>query len=131
MSDDLVARLRSPEEIVFPVGTEMFIHSAALLPHTLFPVMLCDGSIKNLEPFSMQISTSDKLEAADEIERLRARVAELDDVLMRTLVSLVAAIDLLKAGGKAAAPSNKMFDQMIKDYEKAVSNARKQLAAKS
>jgi hypothetical protein len=75
--------------------------------------------------------TAAEMKMAREIERLRARVAELDDVLMHTLVSLVAAIDLLKAGGKAAAPSNKMFDQMIKDYEKAVSNARKQLAAKS
>ena len=66
-----------------------------------------------------------------EIERLRARVVGLERMLTRTGASLAGAISLLKAGGKAAAPSNKMFDQMIKDYEKAVSNARKQLAAKS
>jgi len=84
------------------------------------------ASVNHIQSLKQQISASEQ-----EIERLRARVAELDDVLMQTLVSLVAAIDLLKAGGKAAAPSNKMFDQMIKDYEKAVSNARKQFAAKS
>ena len=63
MSDDLIARLRSPEEIVFPAGTE---------------IAVCGGTIRTLEPFSMWSSSSDKLEAADEIERLRARVEVLE-----------------------------------------------------
>ncbi len=66
MSDDLIARLRSPEEIVFPAGTE---------------IAVCGGTIRTLEPFSMWSSSSDKLEAADEIERLRARVEVLETAL--------------------------------------------------
>jgi hypothetical protein len=66
MSDDLVSRLRSPEEIVFPAGTESAV---------------CGWTIRTLEPFSMWSSSSDKLEAADEIERLRARVAVLEQHL--------------------------------------------------
>ena len=62
MSDDLIARLRSPEETVFPAGTE---------------IAVCGGTIRTLEPFSMWSSSSDKLEAADEIERLRARVEKM------------------------------------------------------
>jgi len=62
-----------------------------------------------------------------EIERLRARVVGLERMLTRTGASLAGAISLLKAGGKAAAPSNKMFDQMIKDYERVVQAARDKL----
>jgi len=66
MSDDLIARLRSPEEIVFPAGTQIAIHG---------------GTISALQPFSMwSSSSSDRLEAADEIARLRARVKELEKV---------------------------------------------------
>lgn len=65
MSDDLVSRLRSPEETVFPAGTE---------------IAGCGGTIRTLEPFSMWSSSSDKLEAADEIERLRALNAKLQQV---------------------------------------------------
>jgi hypothetical protein len=63
VSDDLIARLRSPEEIVFPAGTE---------------IAVCGGTISTLQPFSMWSSSSDKLEAAAEIERLRARVEHLE-----------------------------------------------------
>ena len=63
MSDDLVARLCSPEETVFPAGTK---------------IVLDDGkTMELLEPFSMWSSSSDRQEAAAEIERLRARVAVL------------------------------------------------------
>jgi hypothetical protein len=66
MSDDLIARLRLPEETVFPAGTQ---------------IAIAGGTIRTLEPFSMWSSSSDKLKAADEIERLSARVAELEYVL--------------------------------------------------
>jgi hypothetical protein len=82
---DIVERLRSPEKVVIPAGTEMtFIHSTSQWPHTLFPVMVCGGTggtMRNLEPFSVAISSSDRLEAAVEIERLRARVAVLETAL--------------------------------------------------
>jgi hypothetical protein len=92
-------------------------------------------------------TTSDR--AADEIERLRAQVILLErqfgeyverflsDVectndklrrykkaLMETTASLAAAISLLERGRKKAAPSNKMFDQMILDYKKSLDAAR-------
>jgi predicted Fe-S protein YdhL (DUF1289 family) len=66
MSDDLIARLRSPEETVFPAGTE---------------IAVCGGTIRTLEPFSMWSSSSDRQEAAAEIERLRARVEVLETAL--------------------------------------------------
>ena len=85
MSDDIVERLRSPEKVVIPAGAEMmFIHSTSQWPHTLFPVMVCGGTggtMRNLEPFSVSISSSERLEAAAEIERLRARVEVLESAL--------------------------------------------------
>jgi hypothetical protein len=46
------------------------------------------------------------------------------DIVIQLLSSLVAAVSLLKAGSKKAAPSDKMFDQMIVDYERAIENGR-------
>jgi predicted Fe-S protein YdhL (DUF1289 family) len=63
MSEDIVERLRSPEEIVFPAGTE---------------IAVCGGTIRTLESFSKWIISSDRQEAAAEIERLRARVEHLE-----------------------------------------------------
>jgi hypothetical protein len=63
MSDDLIARLRSPEEIVFPAGTKIISDNGK--------------TMELLEPFSMWSSSSDKHDAAAEIVRLRARVEEL------------------------------------------------------
>jgi hypothetical protein len=42
--------------------------------------------------------------------------------------SLVAAVYLLKHGGKKAAPSDKMFGQMVLDYEASIERARAALA---
>lgn len=44
--------------------------------------------------------------------------------LLHILSSLVASVSLLKAGGKKAAPSDKMFNQMIKDYEGSIELGR-------
>jgi hypothetical protein len=66
-------------------------------------------------------------------ENLRAALAQPDaeptrDVFMEVLASLVAVVSLLKRGGKKAAPSDKMFDQMILDYERAIERGRAALA---
>ncbi len=55
-----------------------------------------------------------------DVQRLRNTVTDLAS-------SLAAAISLLERGGKAAkkaAPSDKMFDQMVKDYRMALDRAR-------
>jgi hypothetical protein len=54
----------------------------------------------------------------------RARIAELEAALKDTTVCLLAAVSLLESGGKKAAPSNKMFDQMLVDYKNGVERAR-------
>ncbi len=43
--------------------------------------------------------------------------------------SLAAAISLLERGGKKAAPSDKMFYQMLKDYRESLDAFRKSYAA--
>jgi hypothetical protein len=63
--------------------------------------------------------------AALAAERDALREAGLD-----ALASLVAAHSLLKAGGKKAAPSDKMFEQMLRDYEASIQRARAVLAQK-
>lgn len=56
----------------------------------------------------------------------------LREALLDTAASLAAAIGLLEQGGKAAkkaAPSDKMFDQMLTDYRASLERARAALAA--
>ena len=48
--------------------------------------------------------------------------------LVHAVSSLRAAISLLEGGGKKAAPSDKMFAQMLRDYHKAADAAAKALA---
>lgn len=65
------------------------------------------------------------------LERIRtaeADKARLSEALRGTTASLVAAVSLLKRGSKKAAPSNKMFDQMILDYSKSIEEARAALS---
>ena len=59
-------------------------------------------------------------EYADDLKKAIAR----SEALYRLLFSMTAAVSLLKAGGKTAAPSDKMFDAMIADYEASIDNAR-------
>lgn len=56
-----------------------------------------------------------------------APIAAQRDALLGTTAALVAAIDLLKHGGKKAAPSDKMFRQMLRDYEAYADKAREVL----
>jgi hypothetical protein len=63
MSDDLVARLRSPERTVFPAGTKIVLDNGK--------------TMELLEPFAMWSSSSDKHDAAAEIERYRAGLQKI------------------------------------------------------
>jgi len=51
------------------------------------------------------------------------------EALKDVLASLVAAHSLLSRSPKTAAPSDKMFDQMLKDYEKSIERGRKAYTA--
>jgi hypothetical protein len=69
-------------------------------------------------------------DAADEIEKLRAEIEKLREAALDALASLVAAHSLLKRGGKKAAPSDKMFEQMLCDYDATITRARAVLGEK-
>lgn len=56
--------------------------------------------------------------------------AELDEAFRDVTASLVAAVSLLRGGGKKAAPSDKMFAIMLDDYEKSIEAARSILRAR-
>ena len=66
-------------------------------------------------------------EAADTIEAQAAEIERLRRVVIGVAASLAAAISLLERGGKAAkkaAPSDLMFDQMVRDYTASLEDAR-------
>ena len=70
----------------------------------------------------------------DEIANPPAKPAgdALREVVIDVAAHLAAAISLLERGGKGAkkaAPSNKMFDQMLVDYRSSLNRARAALAA--
>lgn len=57
--------------------------------------------------------------------------ADLVEALVDVSVSLAAAVSLLGKGGKSAkkaAPSDRMFDQMVKDYSASLERARAALS---
>ena len=58
-------------------------------------------------------------------------MTERQEVLLDVLSSLVAAVSLLKRSPKIGAASNRMFDQMIVDYERSIERARAYLAQKT
>lgn len=56
---------------------------------------------------------------------------DVREALRQVLASLVGAVSLLKKGGKVAkksVASDKMFDQIIRDYENAIEQGRAALA---
>jgi len=62
-----------------------------------------------------------------DIDAMQDEIARLRGVAISTAASLAAAISLLERGGKAAkkaAPSDKMFDQMLTDYRNSLDAAR-------
>lgn len=79
--------------------------------HKLTQILLDREAIVSLE----------RLAQADAAE---AKVAKLVEVLTSAAASLAAAISLLERGGKKAAPSDQMFNQMLIDYNLALDNAR-------
>ena len=65
----------------------------------------------------------DDMAFADQSATIAAQAAEivrLREVVMEVTVSLIACHSLLSRGGKRAAASNKMFEIMLSDYEKAI-----------
>jgi len=72
MSDDLIDRLRSPEEIVLPTGTRITLDSGKNRYW-----------LELLEPFSVWVSSSLKMDAAAEIVQLRAEIARYRAGLQR------------------------------------------------
>lgn len=46
------------------------------------------------------------------------------EIVLDLLAHLVAAVSLLERSPKTAAPSNRMFDQMIVDYQRAINRGR-------
>lgn len=83
-------------------------------PRTMGPEMVADplGDWVRHEDFRAALD-------AAEAENKRLRRAALD-----ATAHLVAATSLLRTGGKKAAPSDKMFEQMLVDYEAAIKRAR-------
>jgi len=57
-------------------------------------------------------------------ETAEAALAKAREALLDTLASLVAAVSLLERSPKTAAPSNRMFDQMLTDYRASIKRAR-------
>ena len=64
------------------------------------------------------------VQISDADATLIAASPDLLEALRGTTAALVAAISLLERGGKRAAPSDKMFAQMLKDYAKAAEGGR-------
>lgn len=52
------------------------------------------------------------------------RIDQLTEALKDTLAHLVAATSLLERGGKEGAPSDRMFNTMVDDYNKSIERAR-------
>jgi hypothetical protein len=67
---------------------------------------------------------------AAERDALKAENARLREAALDALAGLVAAHSLLERGGKKAAPSNKMFEQMLCDYGATITRTRAALGEK-
>jgi len=79
------------------------------------------------DPAEFDKITVKKMELDGVYNRLQEahdRIAELETALVDVTARLVAAVSLLERGGKKAAPSNKMFDQMIVDYKNCIERSR-------
>lgn len=81
------------------------------------------GRLANAEYLAVRIAAvSDEILAR--AVKAEARVAELEGVAVDVMASLAAAISLLERGGKKAAASDKMFAQMLVDYNASLDRAR-------
>jgi predicted phage gp36 major capsid-like protein len=103
MTDDLVKRLREDQ----PVTQDMV------------STMQC----------ALQDDAADRIEAlTDQLEAARDDTKKAVEAAVDAGASLAAAISLLERGGRKAAPSNKMFDQMLVDYRNSLERTRTALA---
>lgn len=75
----------------------------------------------------MRIANTEATEAEALRAKHEAEVAGLKESVKDLLGSLVAAVSLLKRGGKKAAPSDKMFSMMLVDYNNSIERARRRL----
>ena len=91
------------------------LHRIGEYPHTF--------SAAVLSPF-YEYETGVDTQVSNADATLIAASPELLEALRGTTAALVAAISLLERGGKKAAPSDKMFFQMLKDYTKAAEAGR-------
>ncbi len=82
----------------------------------------------DLEAFAAHGGGAMDRRAAAELRRLHAVNAELLEALKNTTVNLIAAVSLLKSGGKKAAASDKMFTQMLADYTNSFERGRAAIA---
>ena len=64
-----------------------------------------------------------------QLEREQKEIQKLREVLIGVLAGFVASVDLLERGGKKAAPSDKMFAQMLVDYKNRIERGRAAVAA--
>lgn len=60
----------------------------------------------------------------DLLAAAEARSVELETKMIGVVAALSAAVSLLERSPKTAAPSDKMFDQMLEDYTRALATAR-------
>jgi hypothetical protein len=64
-----------------------------------------------------------------QLEKEQEDIQKLRRMLIHVLAGFVASVDLLERGGKKAAPSNKMFAQMLIDYKNSIERGRAAAAA--
>ena len=136
MSDqikELVKRLREgkfarrqiagpyPDQYVYAVDTEKTHLRAADALEAMAGEVADLGFIAREKEDQLIAANMRCADAEEEVRRMR------DDILMRVMSSLAASISLLERGGKAAAPSDRMFDQMLTDYKRNLEFARKAL----
>ena len=64
-----------------------------------------------------------------QLEKEPKEIQKLRKTLIGVLAGFVASVDLLERGGKKAAPSDKMFAQMLDDYKNRIERGRAAVAA--
>jgi hypothetical protein len=64
-----------------------------------------------------------------QLEKEQKEIQKLRRTLIGVLAGFVASVELLERGGKKAAPSDKMFAQMLKDYKNRIERGRAAVAA--
>jgi hypothetical protein len=125
---DLIARLVSAKKVLDNQGMSNLAKSCGLIA-AADALEAQARRIAELEYDATYHESNDEVMMRD-IEYYRARIAELEAALKETAFCLLAAVSLLERGGKKAAPSNKIFEQMLVDYKNGVERARAALGEK-